>query len=52
MIRKLRCFKVPMRDYVKIGRNQSCPCGSGNKYKKCCEPKGIIFKLKPQSNEV
>lgn len=20
----------------KIGRNQSCPCGSGIKYKKCC----------------
>lgn len=21
---------------VKIGRNESCPCGSGLKYKKCC----------------
>jgi len=21
---------------VKIGRNQPCPCGSGNKYKRCC----------------
>jgi uncharacterized protein YecA (UPF0149 family) len=21
---------------VKIGRNQPCPCGSGEKYKKCC----------------
>ena len=20
----------------KIGRNDSCPCGSGQKYKKCC----------------
>jgi len=20
----------------KIGRNALCPCGSGNKYKKCC----------------
>ena len=20
----------------KIGRNDQCPCGSGNKYKKCC----------------
>lgn len=20
----------------KIGRNAKCPCGSGNKYKKCC----------------
>jgi len=22
----------------KIGRNESCPCGSGKKYKKCCIP--------------
>lgn len=21
---------------VKVGRNEPCPCGSGNKYKKCC----------------
>jgi uncharacterized protein YecA (UPF0149 family) len=21
---------------VKVGRNESCPCGSGKKYKKCC----------------
>lgn len=21
----------------KVGRNDPCPCGSGNKYKKCCE---------------
>ena len=21
---------------MKIGRNDSCPCGSGKKYKKCC----------------
>lgn len=21
---------------AKIGRNQPCPCGSGQKYKKCC----------------
>lgn len=20
----------------KVGRNDSCPCGSGKKYKKCC----------------
>ena len=23
----------------KTGRNDPCPCGSGNKYKKCCLPK-------------
>jgi hypothetical protein len=24
---------------TKPGRNDPCPCGSGTKYKKCCEPK-------------
>lgn len=28
--------KVPLT-VVKIGRNDPCPCGSGKKYKKCCE---------------
>jgi hypothetical protein len=23
----------------KVGRNEPCPCGSGKKYKKCCEPR-------------
>ncbi len=23
----------------KIGRNDACPCGSGKKYKRCCEKK-------------
>lgn len=27
---------TPVRAGVKIGRNDSCPCGSGTKYKKCC----------------
>jgi SEC-C motif len=22
---------------MKIGRNDDCPCGSGKKYKRCCE---------------
>jgi SWIM/SEC-C metal-binding protein len=26
----------PLRNTVKVGRNDSCPCGSGQKYKKCC----------------
>lgn len=26
---------------MKISRNDPCPCGSGNKYKKCCLPKSI-----------
>lgn len=25
-----------VRDSSKVGRNDPCPCGSGNKYKKCC----------------
>ena len=25
-----------VRDGVKVGRNDPCPCGSGLKYKKCC----------------
>jgi hypothetical protein len=24
---------------AKVGRNDACPCGSGRKYKKCCELK-------------
>ncbi len=26
----------PIAAEKKIGRNEPCPCGSGNKYKKCC----------------
>jgi len=26
----------PVRTSPKVGRNESCPCGSGKKYKKCC----------------
>ena len=26
---------------MNISRNDLCPCGSGNKYKKCCLPKSI-----------
>ncbi|MDT8990662.1 UPF0149 family protein [Curvibacter sp. APW13] len=27
---------TPRRDQPKVGRNDPCPCGSGQKYKKCC----------------
>jgi hypothetical protein len=34
---------------MRVGRNEACPCGSGKKYKSCCEgkarqalPKGLI----------
>ena len=45
MERHARYLKEPVADIKsgsrverrkKIGRNQSCPCGSGRKYKKCC----------------
>lgn len=26
----------PNRSTTKVGRNESCPCGSGRKFKKCC----------------
>lgn len=26
----------PIRNEVKVGRNDPCPCGSGKKYKQCC----------------
>ncbi len=28
--------KGPPRQVIKVGRNESCPCGSGRKFKKCC----------------
>jgi preprotein translocase subunit SecA len=28
--------KQIVREAVKVGRNDPCPCGSGKKYKKCC----------------
>lgn len=28
---------VRKRIYPKVGRNERCPCGSGRKYKNCCE---------------
>ena len=28
--------KPVVREGVKVGRNEPCPCGSGKKYKRCC----------------
>ena len=28
---------VPEPDFSKVGRNDYCPCGSGKKFKHCCE---------------
>lgn len=29
--------KPVVREQPKVGRNEPCPCGSGRKYKKCCQ---------------
>jgi len=29
-------YMQPIRNEPKVGRNETCPCGSGKKYKKCC----------------
>jgi len=29
-------IEEPSQTKVSVGRNKSCPCGSGKKYKKCC----------------
>jgi hypothetical protein len=31
------------REVVQVGRNDLCPCGSGEKYKNCCIEKGDAF---------
>jgi hypothetical protein len=31
---------TPLRAVEKVGRNDPCPCGSGKKFKKCCEKAG------------
>ncbi len=33
----------------KVGRNDPCPCGSGKKFKKCCELKQKHKKLSGES---
>ena len=32
----------------KVGRNDPCPCGSGKKFKKCCEMKQTHKKINAQ----
>jgi len=29
-------------DYVRLGRNDRCYCGSGKKFKRCCESKQYV----------
>ncbi|MGZ5177714.1 MAG: SEC-C metal-binding domain-containing protein, partial [Burkholderiales bacterium] len=28
---------------MKVGRNASCPCGSGRKFKKCCGDSANVY---------
>ncbi len=37
---------------TKIGRNDSCPCGSGMKYKKCCLSKVSSTSQTPQQQKI
>lgn len=40
------CVRQPASGPAKkIGRNDSCPCGSGIKYKKCCGPYKSFIEL-------
>jgi uncharacterized protein YecA (UPF0149 family) len=33
----MKAASMPVqRTTAKVGRNDTCPCGSGKKYKKCC----------------
>jgi SEC-C motif len=32
----------PRLESAKVGRNETCPCGSGKKYKKCCLTKVVL----------
>ena len=34
-----------MKRKSKVGRNDPCPCGSGRKYKKCCQGKSTAPKV-------
>jgi hypothetical protein len=35
--------EIEERHVAKVGRNQTCPCGSGKKYKECHEKDGTAF---------
>ena len=36
--------RTSVREYNKINRNDTCPCGSGKKYKNCCLHSGKFEK--------
>ncbi len=51
MEKKIRAFKAKVRDYIKLGRNDLCLCGSEKKYKHCCKLKGLVF-VNKQTNDL
>lgn len=36
VLASLRDSRTKEVQVVKVGRNEPCPCGSGDKFKKCC----------------
>ena len=40
-----------MRQRVKVGRNELCPCASGKKYKACCIDKGFTW-VRDEAGEI
>jgi len=34
-ILEMEALEIPVLKPMRVGRNESCPCGSGKKYKKC-----------------
>jgi hypothetical protein len=39
---------IPVRTGPRPGRNDPCPCGSGKKYKKCCQDKDAAVTADPE----
>ena len=50
-IPKPPAVKPVVKEKKKIGRNDPCPCGSGNKYKRCCLPLGIRFNNEEENED-
>jgi hypothetical protein len=38
-----KSVELPRRKTFRVGRNQSCPCGSGRKYKDCHASEGQAY---------
>lgn len=48
--RRFRGILEAMETTARVGRNEPCPCGSGKKYKVCCERRvDVVLESKPKS---